>query len=153
MSQLVGIPHSPFPWKITEASEKKGREIVDARGNTVAKLTALDIPNAMAMVKGVNLLHSNNQGIRFISDVKELEVGREYWLVGKHFDQQARIAFCKESAGHKYFEMHIWAEPDNNQAMQSWNIFGPLPVRPVPNFEALKRDAYNEGRIGIIYRN
>jgi hypothetical protein len=43
-----------LPWRITEASEKKGREIVGADGSTVAKLTGLDLPNAELIVESVN---------------------------------------------------------------------------------------------------
>jgi hypothetical protein len=47
-------PHSPLPWRVTGPDEKKGREIVDVKGNTVAKLTALDLPNAELIVASVN---------------------------------------------------------------------------------------------------
>lgn len=57
-SQSNGPAHSPLPWRITEANEKKSREIVDAKGITVAKLTALDMDNAELIVKGVNALKS-----------------------------------------------------------------------------------------------
>jgi hypothetical protein len=43
-----------LPWRITEASDKKGREIVGADGSTVAKLTGLDLPNAELIVESVN---------------------------------------------------------------------------------------------------
>lgn len=55
----ISEPHlaSPLPWRITEPGEKKGsREIVDAKGSTVARLTALDMANAELIVKGVNSL-------------------------------------------------------------------------------------------------
>lgn len=53
----VEIPHdsTPLPWRITEPGEKKGpREIVGANGATVARLTALDLPNAELIVPSVN---------------------------------------------------------------------------------------------------
>lgn len=46
--------HSILPWHITEATGKKGQEIVDAPGSTVAKLTTLDMPNALLIVAAVN---------------------------------------------------------------------------------------------------
>jgi hypothetical protein len=47
--------HTPLPWRVTEPNEKKGpREIVGANGATVAKLTALDLPNAELIVSSVN---------------------------------------------------------------------------------------------------
>lgn len=46
--------HTVLPWRITEPSEKKTREIVDANGSTIAKLTALDIPIAEFIVRAVN---------------------------------------------------------------------------------------------------
>lgn len=45
---------NPTPWRITAPDERKGREIVDARGGTVAKLTALDMANAELIVTSVN---------------------------------------------------------------------------------------------------
>lgn len=47
--------HTPLPWRITEPNEKKSREIVGANGATIARLTALDMPNAELIVKAVNL--------------------------------------------------------------------------------------------------
>lgn len=48
------MSHSPLPWSITEATGKKSREIVDANGSTVAKLTELDMDNAYLIVDSVN---------------------------------------------------------------------------------------------------
>jgi hypothetical protein len=45
---------TPLPWRITDATEKKSREIVGANGSTVAKLTALDIQNAELIVAAIN---------------------------------------------------------------------------------------------------
>lgn len=50
--EVVG--HAALPWRVTEASEKKTREIVGADGSTVAKLTALDIQNAELIVRACN---------------------------------------------------------------------------------------------------
>lgn len=128
------MQHSPLPWRITDATEKKGREIVDARGNTVAKLTALDIPNAEVIVAGTGLLV---QGIKHITDPEELELGREYWLRPKDSPCVPYVAVCEQEFGRKYFGLRIWAESNNNQAMRRWDIFGPLPVRNPPDFYAL----------------
>lgn len=48
------MSHTPLPWRITEPTEKKTREIVGANGETVARLTALDMDNAALIVKCVN---------------------------------------------------------------------------------------------------
>ena len=48
------MEHSPLPWRITDASEKKTREIVDANDSTIARLTALDMANAELIVSAVN---------------------------------------------------------------------------------------------------
>jgi hypothetical protein len=126
--------HSPLPWRITDATEKKGREIVDARGNTVAKLTALDIPNAELMVKAANATISE---IKHITDPSQLENKREYWLVDKVFGWKG-IEQCRMRNGLHYFQEYIWAHTDNNQAMSRWDIFGPLPLHVAPDFAALK---------------
>lgn len=82
--------------------------------------------------------------IKHITTTEQLVPGREYWLVSKRWDLQ-KISECKveptPEANLKYFENHIWAYGDNNQAMQSWDIFGPLPIRIPPDFRALKRQA------------
>lgn len=48
------MSHTPLPWRITEPNEKKTREIVGANGETVARLTALDMENAALIVASVN---------------------------------------------------------------------------------------------------
>lgn len=129
--------HQPLPWRITEATEKKGQEIVDARGNTVAKLTTLDMTNATLIVASVN---STMAGVKHITDPNQLEIGREYWLLDKD-GKNVRIAQLEcadDTVKRRFFEEFIWAEPDNNQAMKYWDIFGPIPLRIQPDFEALK---------------
>lgn len=128
---------STLPWRITDPEEKKGREIVDSRGLTVAKLTALDMPNAELIVKAVNV----DSGIVHVKAVAELVVGKDYWLVSKRYpDSAPAISQCRsiESKGWKYFDAHIWAMEDNNQAMEFFDIFGPVEPLPLPDFEALK---------------
>lgn len=145
---------SPLPWAITTTS-KNGKEISDANGMTVAKLTALDMPNAELIVESVNTVHKQQlasidipkcwtptpTNIKHITDVAMLEVDKDYWLVSKRYaEAPPTISKCKviESKGWKYFDGHIWAMEDNNQAMEYFDIFGPLEPHPVPNFEALK---------------
>jgi hypothetical protein len=53
MSEM-NLNASRLPWRITSADERKGREIVDAHGATVAKLTLLDMANAELIVSSVN---------------------------------------------------------------------------------------------------
>jgi hypothetical protein len=129
--------HSPLPWRITEATEKKGREIVDARGNTVAKLTALDIPNAELMVKGVNATISDMQ---YITHPDQLIIGREYWLREKADSARVFVSPCKQDhdSRMRYFMMRLWAEVGNNQAMDRYDIVGPVPLGVPPDFDALK---------------
>lgn len=133
------LPCSPPPWRITEATEKKGREIVDARGNTVAKLTALDLPNAEAMVAGVNTVYYQTIDVCYIKELSQLEIGREYWLVDKKDNRKPFISTCQERDGQAYFELFIWATEKNSQITRHYDVFGPLPVRHPPDFELLKQ--------------
>jgi hypothetical protein len=130
---MNNFKHNPLPWRITSPEEKKGREIVDAKGGTVAKLTALDLPNAELIVASVN---KDVEGVKYITHHSQLEVGREYWLVSKKHETN-RISKCKSRDGCVFFEDHIWAHEKNNQAMERWNIFGPVPLSQEPDFEAL----------------
>lgn len=77
--------------------------------------------------------------MKHITDPSELEVGREYWLVDKRWDLK-KISECKSRTCENllFFENHIWAYETNNQAFKQWDIFGPLPIRTAPDFEALK---------------
>lgn len=52
------MEHSKLPWRVTDATEKKTREIVDANG---AKLTALDMPNALLIVSAVNAVRAEDK--------------------------------------------------------------------------------------------
>lgn len=124
---------SPLPWRITDATEKKGREIVDSRGATVAKLTALDMPNAELIVSAVN---PPKETIKHLVHHDELIVGREYWLVAKYNDN-VKIAVCNVDSGRLYFLERLWATLENNQVMQFYDVFGPLPIREEPDFGAL----------------
>jgi hypothetical protein len=133
------MPCSPLPWQITEATEKKGREIVDARGNTVAKLTALDLPNAEVMVAGVNAVYYQTVDVRHIRELSQLEIGREYWLVDKKDNRKPFISTCQERDGQAYFELFIWATEKNSQITQHYDVYGPIALRQPPDFELLKR--------------
>lgn len=137
---------SPLPWAIN------GSTITDARGLTVAKLTALDMANAELIVRSVNLAAfvgteipkcwpTTAFDIKHIKTVSELEVGKEYWLVSKLYaDAVPKISQCRiiDAQGWKYFDAHIWAVEDNNQAMENFDIFGPVPERLPPDFDKLK---------------
>ena len=59
MSEL----HTPLPWKIEPAATKKGAEIVGANGETVARLTDLDMENAELIVESVNRIHVANTSV------------------------------------------------------------------------------------------
>ena len=122
---------SPLPWAVT------GSTITDARGMTVAKLTALDMANAELIVKCVNV----DADIKYITNVDDLVVGSEYWLVSKLYsDTVPKISQCRsiDAQGWKYFDANIWATEDNNQAMENFHIYGPVPVRVLPDFDKLR---------------
>lgn len=77
--------------------------------------------------------------MKHITNPDDLEVGRHYWLVDK-MTGNAKISQLKsEEADWKYFEGRMWVRPDNNQAMNIWDIYGPIPMEVPPDFEALKR--------------
>lgn len=82
--------------------------------------------------------------MKHITNVTDLLVGREYWLLDKKNGSVAisKLKVEKDDRPDKdrpYFENRMWAFPSNNQAMQHWDIFGPLPVRVAPDFDALMR--------------
>lgn len=80
--------------------------------------------------------------MKHVTDPAELEIGRDYWLVAKAKsmnDWVPKISKLLADDGRKFFEYRMWAEPDNNQAMEYWDIFGPIPELTVPNFEALRQ--------------
>ncbi len=78
--------------------------------------------------------------MKYITDPDQLIPGREYWLVHKQYGL-VKISECKIEANLMFFENRIWAFGDNNQAMERWDIFGPLPIRQPPDFKALKKQA------------
>jgi hypothetical protein len=64
MHDVHMVGRTPLPWRITEPGEKKGpREIVGSDGSTVAKLTALDLPNAELIVTAVNSTPQANYSV------------------------------------------------------------------------------------------
>lgn len=141
--------HQPLPWRITEATEKKGREIVDAKGGTVAKLTALDLPNAELIVSSVNAGESvsipigpvisfdrkESEEMKLINHPAEFLIGREYWLRSK-VTKSIYKATCEERLGIPYFEGR--SHPgDSESIFYYWVVVGPLPIVSPPDFDAL----------------
>lgn len=72
---------NPAPWRVTEPTEKKSREIVDVNGATVARLTALDLANAMYIVAAVNTYaESNKASMSKIEKLKSIDnLNDEEW--------------------------------------------------------------------------
>lgn len=56
-----------------------------------------------------------------------LEVGEYYHCFGKRRGEHS-IHKCKQEEGHKYLAHRIWAEDDNNQALEKWRIIGPIEL-------------------------
>ena len=78
------------------------------------------------------------ENMKFITDVTTLIPGRQYWLVDKKTNALC-ISECMSDNHHLYFEGRIWAETDNNQAMDRWKIYGPVPVTEPPDFAAIEK--------------
>lgn len=70
--------------------------------------------------------------MKHITDPTELINDRMYWLVDKaNGDARASKCqrdFCEDNShpDHLFFEGRIWATPENNQAMERWDIYGPI---------------------------
>lgn len=77
--------------------------------------------------------------MKHVLDPKDLIVGREYWLRDKETGE-AHISLLIPDEDRYYFDFRIWAYPENNQAMQRWDIFGPIPTRQVPDFEVMMKE-------------
>lgn len=78
-----------------------------------------------------------SEQMRYITDLNELRVGREYWLFEK-LTGRVTLERLQERDNRPFFGMHIWAIPGNNQAMDRWDVFGPVPERQPPDFQALR---------------
>lgn len=129
--------HTPLPWRIAEADKKKSAEIVGANEATVARLTALDMPNARRIVAALNATqHISTEQLesgamlnvlqeaadlrRRIAELeKELEEARPKWKVcpscmgrGKRDVAHGVTAPCKECSGAKVLAV----EPQTNGA-------------------------------------
>lgn len=82
-------------------------------------------------------------GMKHITDNSQLKVGREYWcrIRGQAF---ATPFVCHVRDGMRYLADHIWAEDSNNQALQRWEIFGPIPPRQSADFDAVLKAEIKE---------
>lgn len=78
--------------------------------------------------------------MKHITDLEDLILGRQYWVVSKDFGAP-EVLKVRERDNMRYIGNHMWAEPSNNQAMKNFDIFGPLPELVQPNFEALKAES------------
>lgn len=125
--------HSPLPWRITEATEKKGREIVDANGGTVAKLTMLDMANAELIVSSVNssvTKPSLLDNLPKITDKFAFVEGREYWMLHKCLNTIDAIITATYTKGgltikHENFLQRLAIVFD--KASDSYDFYGPVP--------------------------
>ena len=86
--------------------------------------------------------------MKHITNPDELEIGRQYWLVDKTTGN-AKISQLKAEDNWKYFESRMWVNTDNNQAMELWDIYGPIPMQVPPDFEALKHGAAEKTSIEL----
>ena len=65
----------------------------------------------------------------------DLEIGKEYWCKHKdvHYKQHPEVMIVNETGNAKYLgHNYIWATDDNNQALEKFDIIGPIEY---PNFE------------------
>jgi hypothetical protein len=76
------MSHTKTPWRITAPSDKKAREIVGADGSTVAKLTALDLPNAVLIVEAVNAMQATSTA-QVTDEQDKRDAERYRWLRNK----------------------------------------------------------------------
>ena len=67
--------------------------------------------------------------LKEITDVNDLEIGKWYWCFSKKFKDKKeiyKVEYMPSSVG-KYIGANLWAEPENNQAMEKFKIYGPIP--------------------------
>ena len=63
----------------------------------------------------------------------ELEIGKEYWCKPKTTSFDPMVLRVGESSGIKYLGTNrIWASDNNNQALERYDIIGPIEY---PNFK------------------
>lgn len=73
--------------------------------------------------------------MKLIQSNSELEVGREYWCKPKTTAFDPIVMRCSECGGIKYLGAGIWATDNNNQALEKYDIVGPIEH---PNFDDYK---------------
>lgn len=72
-----------------------------------------------------------------ITSNAELIPGNHYWCRDKRYGDVTLQECNQESYPNeqwKYLGRRIWAMDDNNQALERWDIVGPLP-KPAINFD------------------
>lgn len=63
-----------------------------------------------------------------ITENSELEAGKYYHCFTKGA-QRHSIELCQEGLNApKFLGQRIWADDDNNQALDRWDIYGPIEV-------------------------
>lgn len=76
--------------------------------------------------------------IKHITDAKELEVGREYYVLQRGLGWFF-IGSCRKTPdGIPYFQEHFWDHPDNTSILQRRDVFGPLPSPETDEHKLMK---------------
>lgn len=71
------------------------------------------------------ILEKNNSHYNKVTSNDELIIGEYYWCVSKLFDSQ-HIEVVSEISDRKIIG-DIWAFEENNQALEKYDIYGPIP--------------------------
>lgn len=90
-----------------------------------------------------------------ITNNDELEVGKEYWCKFKTSKSMPQLFKVGEQGGWKYIGSRIWATNENNQALEKFDIIGPVEY---PNFDDFKTQAeidedFRVIKLGVDGRN
>ena len=86
--------------------------------------------------------------MKLIKTNSELVIGRHYWCQNKEKPNDIELHKCRAGvSGWLYFGNNIWAMDKNNQALERWNIVGPVPVPDEKSFIPIikKWDIWMEG--------
>lgn len=84
--------------------------------------------------------YDKNELMRIIKLNDDLIVGRKYWAREKTDNSKLCIVTCYEHDHWKYLQASLysdkfWAMDRNNQALDRWDILGPIAEQPTPNFD------------------
>jgi len=65
--------------------------------------------------------------LKKITSVEDLEIGRYYYCEDKKTGEKS-ISRVNSINAKKYIKDRIWEEPNNNQALEKYNIVGPISI-------------------------